>query len=208
MDTTFWGNLEMAPATMNMFNILAVVLLPPIYNCTVVPIARRITGLPRGLSPLHRTAFGYLLCIFSLSCAATLETIRLSIVHHSQASSSPSIFWQIPQFLFLGAAQFLTGIGQLEFFYTYSPTSLRSLGSSFCLTCIALGDYLSSLLVSLVTLLSTLDGSPGWISTDLNDGHLNYFFWLLTAIAFLNLLFFMACAKSFQNQRMRMEGTS
>lgn len=202
MDTIIAGSLIMEPATMNMFNILAVVLLPPLYNTAVVPVARRITGLPRGLSPLHRTGLGYVFCIVSLSLAATLEAVRLRRDH--AGLSPPSIFWQVPEFVLLGTAQFLAGIGQLEFFYTYSPPTLRSLGSSFCLTCIALGDYLSSVLVSVVTLASARGGRAGWIPRDLDDGHLDYFFWLLAGLAFLNLLFFIACATSFTRQRFRM----
>ena len=195
MDTTFFS-FTMEPATMNMFNILAVVLLPPFYNIVIVPFARRFTGMPRGLSPLQRTAAGYVLCIISLSLAAILEGIRMR--RANAGLSAPSIFWQVPEFVLLGTAQFLAGIGQLEFFYTYSPLSLRSLGSAFCLTCIALGDYVSSLLITVVTFVTTRDGAEGWIaSADLNDGHLDYFFWLMAGLAFLNLLFFLACARSF-----------
>ena len=197
MDTrAFFFSWSMEPATMNLFDILTVVLFPPVYNAVVAPLARRFTGLPRGLSPLQRIAAGYVLCIVSLSLAAILERVRMR--RAASGLPAPSIFWQAPEFVLLGTAQFLAGIGQLEFFYTHSPLSLRSLGSAFSLTCTAFGTYVSSFLVTLVTLLTTLGGGEGWIaSSDLNDGHLDYFFWLMAGLAFLNLLFFLACARSF-----------
>lgn len=209
MNTSIVGSLTMEPATMNFFNILVVVLVAPLYNATVVPLARRITGLPRGLSPLHRTGLGYIISIIAVSLAAILEAYRLRC--SSRGSAPPSIFWQVPEFVLLGFAQFLAGIGQLEFFYMYAPPSLRSLGSSFCLTCIALGDYVSSLLVWAVTLASTRGGSSGWIPRDLDDGHLDYFFWLLGGLALLNFVFFTASAVSFMRQQSSVgvsEGTS
>eukprot|EP00250_Pteridium_aquilinum_P014367 c21943_g2_i1 orf=111-1673(-) len=197
------GGLTMEPATMNLFSILVVVLVAPLYNVTVVPLTRRITGLPRGLSPLHRTGLGYIISIIAVSLAAILEAYRLRC--NSEGLAPPSIFWQVPEFVLLGFAQFLAGIGQLEFFYTYAPLSLRSLGSAFCLTCIALGSYVSSFLVWVVSLASTSNGGAGWIPRELNDGHLDYFFWLLAGLAFLNLLVFTACAISFMRQQRSME---
>lgn len=203
MNTSIAGGLTMEPATMNLFNILVVVLVAPLYNATVVPLTRRVTGLPRGLSPLHRTGLGYIIAIIAVSLAAILEAYRLHC--SSKGLDAPSIFWQVPEFVLLGFAQFLAGIGQLEFFYTYAPLSLRSLGSSFCLTCIALGSYVSSFLVWAVTLVSTRGGGPGWIPRELDDGHLDYFFWLLAGLAFLNLLVFTACATSFIRQQRSVE---
>ncbi|KAI5057778.1 hypothetical protein GOP47_0027793 [Adiantum capillus-veneris] len=188
MNTSIAGGLTMEPATMNLFNILVVVLVAPLYNATVVPLARRTTGHPRGLSPLQRTGVGYVVSIIAVSLAAILEAYRLHC--HEKGLSAPSIFWQVPEFVLLGFAQFLAGIGQLEFFYSYAPSSLRSLGSSFCLTCIALGSYVSSLLVWVVTMVSTQGGQAGWLPQELNDGHLDYFFWLLGGLAFLNFLCF------------------
>ncbi|MCO5569269.1 hypothetical protein L7F22_022981 [Adiantum nelumboides] len=199
MNTNIAGGLTMEPATMNLFNILVVVLVAPLYNATVVPLARSITGHPRGLSPLHRTGVGYVMSVIAVSLAAILEAYRLHC--HKEGLAAPSIFWQVPEFVLLGFAQFLAGIGQLEFFYTFAPLSLRSLGSAFCLTCIALGSYVSSLLVWVVTLVSNQGGQAGWLPRELNDGHLDYFFWLLGGMAFLNFLCFMVRASSFMHRQ-------
>ncbi|GKV01366.1 hypothetical protein SLEP1_g13922 [Rubroshorea leprosula] len=112
-----------------------------------------------------------------------------------------SIFWQIPQYFLLGAAEVFTYIGQLEFFYDQSPDAMRSLCSALSLLTYCLGNYLSSLILTLVTYFTTLGGKTGWIPDNLNEGHLDYFFWLLAGLSFLNLLVYVFCAKKYKQKK-------
>ncbi|KAH7435432.1 hypothetical protein KP509_06G064700 [Ceratopteris richardii] len=168
MDLRMAGSLSMQPATMNLFNLLVTVFAAPLYNAVVVPLARSITGLPHGLSSLHRMGIGYLLSSIAIMLAGALEAYRLQCF--KQGLPPISIFWQIPVYFMLGLAHFPASIGLSELLYTYSPFSLRSLGTSLSSVCGALGLYVSSLLV--------------WLPRDLNDGHLDYFFWLLGGLGF------------------------
>ncbi|KAJ0899820.1 putative bacterial ABC-type protein transporter [Helianthus annuus] len=63
---------------------------------------------------------------------------------------------------------------------------MRSLCSALQLTTVALGSYLSSLLVTIVTNITTKGGKPGWIPDNLNRGQLQNFFWLLAILSVLN----------------------
>eukprot|EP00249_Psilotum_nudum_P018699 c26922_g3_i3 orf=1001-2254(+) len=199
-----YGSFVMQPASMNMFNIVTIVIFPVVYDRVVIPFY----GLCRGsrtatLSPLQRTGLGYVLCFVAVSLAAIVEMKRLFLVEqgrvdaNSEASVALSIFWMTPQFFLLGAAQYCVAVGQMQFFYGQSPSSMRSLGSSFCLACIALGSYVSSVLVTLVSRLTTAGSSQGWIPKELNRGHLDYFYVLLAALTVLNFLFFLRCANGF-----------
>ncbi|KAF7017029.1 hypothetical protein CFC21_030528, partial [Triticum aestivum] len=97
------------------------------------------------------------------------------------------IFWQVPQYFIVGAAEVFTFVGQIEFFYDQSPDAMRSMGSALSLTSNALGNYLSTLLVVIVTAISTRNGGLGWIPDDnLNRGHLDYFYWVLAVLSALN----------------------
>ncbi|KAH7415133.1 hypothetical protein KP509_14G029500 [Ceratopteris richardii] len=199
MDLTVAGDFVMEPATMNLFNLLIVVFIAPVYNAIIVPLARSITGLPQGLSSLQRCGIGYLVSAVGMILAGALETYRLHCF--KQGLPLISIFWQTPVYLIIGFAQFLAGIGMMEFFYTYSPLPLRSLGMSLAATCTALGTYVSTILVSIVTVVTTRDGATGWIPKDLNDGHLDYFFWLLGGIALVNLCLFTGCSTVFMRHQ-------
>lgn len=137
--------------------------------------------------------------------AAILEIVRLEIVRKNdyyELKHVPiSIFWQVPQYLIMGCAEVFTSIGHLEFFYDQAPDSMRSLCTALSLTTNSLGSYLSSVLVTIVTLVSTMDGEIGWIPDNLNYGHLHYFFGLLGVLSVLNLGVFMFVAKWYTYKR-------
>lgn len=112
-----------------------------------------------------------------------------------------TVFWQGPQYFIIGCAEVFTFIGQLEFFYEQAPDSMRSLCSALSLTTAALGNYLSSFLVTIVTDISTKNGRPGWIAQNLNHGHLHYFFFLLAVLSVLNLGAFIVVAKRYKYKK-------
>ncbi|KAK1377495.1 Peptide transporter [Heracleum sosnowskyi] len=132
-------------------------------------------------------------------CAGTLELMRLKMVkkhNYYELQHIPmSIFWQVPQYIVIGCAEVFTNIGQLEFFYEQAPDAMRSLCSALSLTTAALGNYLSTLLVNIVTDLSTRHGGAGWIPDNLNYGHLDYFFWMLVVLSLVNLVIYLLVTK-------------
>lgn len=109
-----------------------------------------------------------------------------------------SIFWQVPQYFIIGCAEVFTFIGQLEFFYEQAPDAMRSVCSALSLLTVALGQYLSSLLVTIVTKVSTKHGGYGWLPDNLNYGKLHYFFWLLTVLSVINLGAFLWVARMYK----------
>ncbi|XP_071699263.1 protein NRT1/ PTR FAMILY 8.2-like [Rutidosis leptorrhynchoides] len=112
--------------------------------------------------------------------AATLEVVRLDYVKkhnlYDEETIPMTIFWQVPQYFLIGCAEVFTFVGQLEFFYDQAPDAMRSLCSALCLTMIALGNYLSTALVTVVAKMTAKNGKPGWIADNLNEGHLDYFY--------------------------------
>ncbi|KAK8512201.1 hypothetical protein V6N12_031928 [Hibiscus sabdariffa] len=83
----------------------------------------------------------------------------------------------------------------IEFFYDQAPDAMRSLCSALSLTTVALGNYLSTVLVIAVTKITTRDGKLGWIPNNLNRGHLDYFFWLLAILSMLNFILYVWIAR-------------
>ncbi|KAK6122130.1 hypothetical protein DH2020_044120 [Rehmannia glutinosa] len=158
-----------------------------------------------GLTQLQRIGTGLFISIFAMISAGILEIVRLRIVRRQgsyNVKEAPiSIFWQVPQYFIIGCAEVFTNIGQLEFFYEQAPDSMRSLCAALSLTTTALGNYLSSLLVTIVMDISTRNGKPGWIADNLNHGHLHYFFLLLAVLSLLNLGAFVVVAKSYNYKK-------
>ncbi|WOH08115.1 hypothetical protein DCAR_0727552 [Daucus carota subsp. sativus] len=75
--------------------------------------------------------------------------------------------------------------------------AMRSLCSALSLTTAALGNYLSTSLVNMVTDVSTRNGGKGWIPDILNYGHLDYFFWMLALSSVMNLGVYVLVAKCY-----------
>ncbi|KAL7589122.1 hypothetical protein Lser_V15G38318 [Lactuca serriola] len=191
-------SFKIPPASLGTFGTLSVIIWVPLYDQIIVPLARKLTGHPNGLTLLQRIGTGHFISIFSMLTAGILELIRLDIVRrHNYYETKPvpiSIFWQVPQFLIIGCAEVFTLVGQMEFFYEEVPDSMRSLGSAMRLMTIALGSYFSSLLVSVIK-VTTEGGGPGWIPDNLNYGELHKFFWLLGGLSVVNLGVFVVVAK-------------
>jgi len=189
----FVGNstFEIPSASLSIFDTLSVIFWVPVYDRIIVPVARKFTGHKNGLTQMQRMGIGLFISIFTMVSAAILELKRLQMVRNNnyyELDSVPiSIFWQVPQYFLIGCAEVFTFVGQLEFFYEQAPDAMRSMCSALSLTTVALGNYLSSLLVTIVTSISTKNGKAGWIPDNLNYGHIDYFFWLLGILSVLNL---------------------
>ncbi|XP_078435381.1 protein NRT1/ PTR FAMILY 8.1-like [Wolffia australiana] len=199
MDPSMGRNFKIPAASLSIFDTLSVIAWVPFYDRVIVPAARRLTGNERGFTQLTRMGIGLVISIFAMAAAALLEKARLGMVHrhgYYDAEQVPmSIFWQVPQYFIVGAAEVFTFVGQLEFFYDQAPDAMRSLCSALSLTTNALGNYLSTLLVTVVIRATARDGRPGWIPDNLNRGHLDYFFWLLALLSLLNFAVYLLIAR-------------
>ncbi|XP_051148514.1 protein NRT1/ PTR FAMILY 8.3 [Andrographis paniculata] len=205
MDTSI-GSFQIPAASLSMFDVISVIVWVPVYDALLVPIARKLTGKERGFSELQRMGIGLFLSVLCMSAAAIVEIRRLALARDLGISDKPvavpmSIFWQVPQYFLLGAAEVFTFIGQLEFFYDQSPDAMRSLCSALALLTTSLGNYLSSLILTVVTSLTTRGGQTGWIPDNLNEGRLDCFFWLLAGLSFVNMVIYVFCAKVYKSKK-------
>lgn len=201
LDQHMGPQFKIPSASLSLFDTLSVIFWAPVYDRVIVPYARKFTGRERGFTQLQRMGIGLVISIFSMLVAGILEVIRLGIVRRNNYYDleyiPTSIFWQVPQYFLVGCAEVFTFIGQLEFFYDQAPDAMRSLCSALSLTTVALGNYLSTLLVTIVTKVTTQNGKLGWIPDNLNRGHLDYFYWLLAILSLLNFLVYLWIAKCY-----------
>ncbi|KAI4967161.1 hypothetical protein ZWY2020_030228 [Hordeum vulgare] len=109
-----------------------------------------------------------------------------------------SISWQLPQYFFLAGGEVFCYIAQLEFFFDEAPDTMKSMCTSLALLTIALGSYMSSFIYAIVEAFTALGDSPGWISDDLNKGHLDYFFWAMAAMCTLNFVVYSGIVKNYR----------
>jgi len=73
-----------------------------------------------------------------------------------------------------------------------------AIAMSWCMT--ALGNYLSAVIVTVIHNTTGRDGQPDWLDDNLNRGHLEYFYWLLSGMEGLNLVYFIICARRYKHR--------
>ncbi|XP_006647794.1 protein NRT1/ PTR FAMILY 7.3-like isoform X1 [Oryza brachyantha] len=188
------GSFHVPAASMSVFDILSVLAFIAIYRRVLVPVMSRLSGNPQGLTELQRMGVGLVVGMAAMVVAGVVEVERLKRVVAPDQPSSLSVLWQVPQYALIGASEVFMYVGQLEFFNGQAPDGVKSFGSSLCMASISLGNYVSIMLVSVVTSLTAGDRRPGWIPGNLNSGHLDRFYFLLAALSLVDLAVYVACA--------------
>lgn len=191
-------SVQVPPASMGSFEVVCVLIWVLLYGHVIVP-ALRGCGFSFGgdgePSQLQRMGAGRLLMALAMAVAALVEMKRLGSAARGEEIT---IAWQIPQYFFLAGAEVLCYIAQLEFFYEEAPETMKSTCTSLALLTIALGSYLSSFIYAIVAAFTATADSPGWISDNLNQGHLDYFFWTMAAISTLNFVVYSVFARNYK----------
>ncbi|XP_052155770.1 protein NRT1/ PTR FAMILY 5.10-like [Oryza glaberrima] len=193
LDRRIGDHIQVPPAALQSFISITIVAIIPVYDRVIVPVARRYTGVPSGITMLQRIGAGMVLSLVSMVIAALVETRRLraardaGLVDKAGVPVPMSLWWMVPQYVLFGAADVFTMVGLQEFFYDQVPDKLRSLGLALYLSIFGVGSFISSALVSGIDRATAARGGS-WFSNNLNRAHLDYFYWLIAALSALELL--------------------
>ncbi|KAF8390269.1 hypothetical protein HHK36_024794 [Tetracentron sinense] len=203
------GSLKVPPASLPVFPVLFIMILAPVYNHVIIPFARKVTKTEMGISHLQRIGIGLVLSIVAMAVAALVEVKRKRVASHSglldsEKPLSITFFWIALQYLFLGSADLFTLAGLLEFFFTEAQLSMRSLATALCWASLAMGYYLSSVLVSIVNSITGKSRHTPWLSgSNLNHYHLERFYWLMCILSGLNFLHYLFWATHYRYRSKR-----
>ncbi|KAL6610260.1 hypothetical protein ACP70R_040229 [Stipagrostis hirtigluma subsp. patula] len=193
LDRRVGQQLKVPPAALQSIISIAIVAFIPIYDRVIVPLARRYSGKPSGITMLQRIGIGMTLSLVSMVTTALVEIKRLRVARDAGLVDQPkvplpmSLWWMVPQYVLFGAADVFTMVGLQEFFYDQVPDKLRSLGLALYLSIFGVGSLISSALVSGIDRVTAARGQS-WFSNNLNHGHLDYFYWLIAALSAVELL--------------------
>ncbi|CAN8251855.1 unnamed protein product [Cochlearia groenlandica] len=194
------GSLTVPPAALPVFPVVFTMILAPTYNHLLFPLARKTTKTETGVTHLQRIGTGLVLSIVAMAVAALVETKRKNVVSKVACISSNNSFSPLPitflwvalQYVFLGSADLFTLAGMMEFFFTEAPSSMRSLATSLSWTSLAMGYYLSSVLVSVVNFVTGLNQNSPWLQgKNLNEYRLDRFYWLMCVLSGINFLHYL-----------------
>jgi len=192
---------QIPAGSFSVFSLLVLIAWLPFYDRVVVPMARRVTKDNRGVTMFQRMGIGFFISALSMLVAGLVEAKRRSTALSHGLADQPSAIvpisalWLVPQFCIAGLAEAFHTVGNLEFFYDQFPATMRSTAIAMSSCTAALGHYLSATIVTVVHNTTGRDGRPDWLDDNLNRGHLEYFYWLLSTMEALNLIYFIACAR-------------
>ncbi|GAU17432.1 hypothetical protein TSUD_233090 [Trifolium subterraneum] len=179
-ESPFTGLVKVGVAafrSMYVFTLLSMLFTTALYDRVLISVSRRYTKLDRGISVLHRMGIGLVIAIFATFVAGFIEVKRKKIamehglIEHSNEIIPISVFWLVPQYCLYGMAEAFMSIGHIEFFCGEAPESMASTAMAFYWASISLGNYVSTLLVTLVHKFSAgPDDSRNSLAGDGSDG--------------------------------------
>lgn len=203
MDTRL-GNIRISPANLFVIPQFFQVVMLVVYDRSIVPFLRRITGYTGGITHLQRIAIGFLFAAFAMCAAAVVENRRMKIVEEKELQNMTtgvpmSVFWLVVQFFCLGVVDVTSFVGMLEFFNSEAPRRMKSIGTAIFWCVVGLAAFMGTVTVELANKASRHGTSGrGWIEgNNLNKSHLDYFYWLLFCMQILALSNFIYWARRY-----------
>ncbi|KAM0053597.1 putative proton-dependent oligopeptide transporter family, PTR2 family proton/oligopeptide symporter [Helianthus debilis subsp. tardiflorus] len=192
MNRRITSSFEIPAASFNLFMLLTITIWIPFYDRVMVPFLAKFTHEPRGLNLKTRMGVGMILSIITMVVSAIVETIRRDLAN-SNTRVVMSAMWLVPQFVLLGLTEAFNGIGQLEFYYSELPNSMSSLAMVMFKESMAVASLVASLLTNIVDSVTGQGGGISWLSSDIDEGHVDYYYWLLSFLTLLNFVYYLIC---------------
>ncbi|XP_059448001.1 protein NRT1/ PTR FAMILY 5.2-like [Corylus avellana] len=194
------GSFKIPPASLVGFITISMLISVVLYDRFLVKGMQRWTKNPRGITLLQRMGVGLVIHIIIMTIASLTERYRLSVAkEHGLVENGGqvplTIFILLPQFLLMGTADAFLEVAKIEFFYDQAPESMKSLGTSYSMTTLGVGNFLSSFLLSTVSHITKEHAHRGWILDNLNASHLDYYYAFFAVLNVLNLVFFLIVIK-------------
>ncbi|XP_052737000.1 protein NRT1/ PTR FAMILY 1.2-like isoform X3 [Vigna angularis] len=198
LDRRLVGNFKMPAGSFSLIMVITLSIVIPIYDRIMVPLLAKHWGMPRGFSCKTRIGIGLLFVCAGKATSALVETMRRTAAIEQGFEDQPnavidmSVLWLVPEFVLLGIGEAFNPVGQVEFFYTGFPKTMSSFAMALFTLELAAANVVGSVLVSIVDKVTSLGGKESWLSTNINSGHLNYYYALLTFLGVINYFYFLA----------------
>ncbi|MBA0739375.1 hypothetical protein Gogos_012653 [Gossypium gossypioides] len=197
------GGLKIPAGSFGVFTMITLTIWVATYDQIIVPLLSKFTKRSRGFSLKERMGMGLAISCVAMAVAAMVESKRRATAIRQGLGDEPhgmvhlSAMWLVPQYSLIGLAEGLNAIGQIEFYYSQFPKSMASIGVALFALGMAVGNLVSSLIVGTVDKLTSKGGKPSWVSNNLNMGHYDYYYWILTILSVINVFYYLICCWDF-----------
>ncbi|GMH07971.1 hypothetical protein Nepgr_009811 [Nepenthes gracilis] len=199
MQRSIGSNFKIPPATLQSAITVSIIVLMPLYDKLLVPLARAFTQNEKGVSVMQRMGIGMFLSTIAMMIAALVEEKRLQLsINMESETVGLSIFWLLPQYILLGISDIFTVVGMQEFFYGEVPVEMRTMGIALYTSVFGVGSFMSALLISLIELFTchTYGAEKHcWFSDDMREARLDKYYWLLACLSSFSMLLYVILCK-------------
>ncbi|MBT6176336.1 MAG: POT family MFS transporter [Deltaproteobacteria bacterium] len=128
-----WMGVEWLSSQIQAVNPVMIVTLVPLFTYVIYPAIDKIFPL----TPLRKIAIGLFIMVPGFAIVAILQT-------WIDSGETPSIAWQLFAYAVLTASEVMVSITCLEFAYTQSPVSMKSVVMAVFLFSVSLGNYFTA----------------------------------------------------------------
>ncbi|XP_047340672.1 protein NRT1/ PTR FAMILY 1.2-like [Impatiens glandulifera] len=203
MDRRITQNFEIPAASFSLFMIISLVAWVLLYDRILIPVASYILGRPARLSPITRMGLGIFISFLSVVVAAYVESVRRSVAIKEGLVDNPkgmvpmSAFWLLPQHMLMGVAEALNMVAQIELYMCELPRGMTSIAANLSTISMGLGGILASFIMNNIDGITKAGGNESWVSSNINKGHYDYFYWVLAGLSLVNVFYFMVCSRQY-----------
>lgn len=152
---------ELLPSQIQTANPFFILLLIPLFTLVIYPAVEKIIPL----TPLRKIGAGLFLTVVAFSISAFIQ-------EWIDAGEKPHVMWQILAYLLLTSAEIMVSIVCLEFAYTQSPKSMKSMVMALFLLSVAAGNLFTSAVNSYIQVKSPLEKEVTDALAELNSDSL------------------------------------
>lgn len=200
MDRHITSNFQLPAGSFGMFVVIALAAWVVLYDRVILPLASKLMGRRVKLDAKLRMGIGLLLSCMAMIVSGIVESIRRKkaiqqgYLNNGAAVVNMSAFWLVPQYTLSGLAEAFNAIGQTEFYYSEFPKSMSSIASALFGLGMAVANLLASAILGMVDDITSRGGKESWVSSNINKGHYENYYWLLAVLSFVNLFYFLVCS--------------
>ncbi|KAI3733596.1 hypothetical protein L6452_13040 [Arctium lappa] len=201
MDRHLGPHFQIPPGSLAVFSMITIGIWLPFYDRILVPSLRKITKIETGITLLQRIGIGIVFSILSMVVAAMVEKMRRdSAVHHNHIDGTAplSVMWLVPQLVLMGFAEAFNIIGQIEFYYKEFPENMKSFANSMFFVTVGMANYFSGALVMIVHKFTGKNGRPDWLTTNIDVGRVDYFYYVIAGLGVVNIIYFLVIASRYE----------
>ncbi|KAJ1379590.1 Proton-dependent oligopeptide transporter family [Sesbania bispinosa] len=185
-------HFKVPPGWMNLASMIALSIWICIYERIYIPLTRIITKKATRLTIRQRIRIGILLSILCMLVAAIVEKKRRdSALRHGSLISPTSFALLLPQFALSGLNEAFAAVAIMEFFTMQMPESMRTVAGAVFFLSLSIANYIGSLIVTIIHKVTAHRGRTPWLGGhDLNKNRLDYYYYVIAALAALNFVYF------------------